>query len=208
MSTKRKIPINNHGAADAAVGAAESAEEPQATSEAPEGAAGFPPVEEPGTPAGPGAEGATLAQLTAERDELSDALLRLRAEFENFRRRSARELVESRERAQGELLHDLLPVLDNLERALDAAEHHDESKVLGGVRLTKDMFVDLLKRVGVEEIEGVDSTFDPLMHDAMLMQPSDKEEGVVTAVLQKGYRQGERVLRPARVAVSSGPQTA
>ena len=110
-----------------------------------------------------------------------------------------------RERAQGELLGDLLPVLDNLERALDAAEHHDEGKVLGGVRLTRDMFVDLLRRAGVEEIETRGRPFDPQVHEAMLMQPSEQEEGTVTAVLERGYRQGDRVLRPARVAVSSGP---
>ncbi len=90
-----------------------------------------------------------------ERDALADSLLRLRAEFENFRRRASRELVEARDRAQGDLLGELLPVLDNLERALDAAEHHEEGKVLDGVRLTRDLFVDLLARIGVEEIECV-----------------------------------------------------
>ena len=102
-------------------------------------------------------------------------------------------------------MHDLLPVLDNLARALDAAEHHDEGKVLGGVRMTRDMFEELLRRAGVEEIETVGAPFDPHVHDAVVMQPSDEEEGTVTAVLERGYRQGDRVLRPARVAVSSGP---
>ena len=89
--------------------------------------------------------GSTNARpCAAERDTLADALLRLRAEFDNYRRRASRELVEARERAQGDLLSDLLPVLDNLERALDAAEHHEEGKVLGGVRMTRDLFVDLL----------------------------------------------------------------
>jgi molecular chaperone GrpE len=146
-----------------------------------------------------------LEKAAAERDDLADALLRLRAEFENYRRRATREQVQARDRAQGELLGDLLPVLDNLERALDAAEHHEEGKVLGGVRMTRDIFVDLLRRSGVEEIETVGVAFDPQIHEAMLLQPSDKEEGIVTAVLERGYRQGEHVLRPARVAVSSGP---
>jgi len=146
-----------------------------------------------------------LEKVTAERDDLADALLRLRAEFENYRRRATREQVQARDRAQGELLSDLLPVLDNLERALDAAEHHEEGKVLGGVRMTRDLFVELLRRSGVEEIETVGAAFDPQVHDAMLLQPSDQEEGVVTAVLERGYRQGEKILRPARVAVSSGP---
>ena len=88
---------------------------------------------------------------------------------------------------------------------LDAAEHHDEGKVLGGVRMTRDMFVELLRRAGVEEIQTVGQAFDPNVHDAVVLQPSDREEGTVTAVLERGYRQGDRVLRPARVVVSSGP---
>ncbi|OFW61520.1 MAG: nucleotide exchange factor GrpE [Actinobacteria bacterium RBG_16_64_13] len=142
--------------------------------------------------------------LVRERDEAADSLLRLRAEFDNFRRRASRELVEARERAQGELLSDLLPVLDNMERALDAAEHHEEGKVLEGVRLTRNMFVELLERAGVEEIAGIGAPFDPQIHDAMLVQPSDQPEGAVSAILARGYRQGDRVLRPARVAVSAG----
>ncbi len=95
--------------------------------------------------------------------------------------------------------------MDNLERALDAAEHHDEGKVLGGVRMVRDMFVELLRRTGVEEIETVGAAFDPHVHDAVVMQPSDQEEGTVTAVLERGFMQGDRVLRHARVVVSSGP---
>lgn len=150
---------------------------------------------------------AELGALRHERDVLADRELRLRAEFENYRKRASRDLIEARERAHGQLLAELLPVLDNLERALDAAEHHDEGKVLGGVRMTRDMFVDLLRRAGVEEIETVGSAFDPHVHEAVVMQPSDQAEGLVTAVLERGYRQGERILRPARVAVSSGRAT-
>jgi molecular chaperone GrpE len=148
---------------------------------------------------------AEIEALRRERDVLADRELRLRAEFENFRRRASREAMEQRERAQGQLLSELLPVLDNLERALDAAEHHDEGKVLGGVRMTRDMFVELLRRAGVEEIPTVGALFDPNIHEAVVMQPSGQEEGTVTAVLERGYRQSDRVLRPARVVVSSGP---
>jgi molecular chaperone GrpE len=148
---------------------------------------------------------AEVEALRHERDVLAERELRVRAEFENFRRRASREALEARERIQGELLSDLLPVLDNLERALDAAEHHDEGKVLGGVRLTRDMFVELLRRAGVEEIETVGVAFDPHVHEAVVVRPSEEEEGVVTAVLERGFRQSDRVLRPARVAVSSGP---
>jgi molecular chaperone GrpE len=193
-TAKRRIPINNHdpAATESPVAPAETASG-VFTSDAGEG------------PAAAAAATLTPENLARERDTLADSLLRLRAEFDNFRRRAARELIESRERAQGELLSDLLPVLDNLERALDAAEHHDESKVLGGVRMTRDMFVDLLSRAGVEEIETVGVQFDPQVHDAILMQPSDHDEGAVAAVLERGYRQGRRVLRPARVVVSAGP---
>jgi molecular chaperone GrpE len=151
---------------------------------------------------------AEMEVLRKERDLLIDQDLRLRAEFDNFRKRASREALEARERAQGQLLGEMLPVLDNLERALDAAEHHDEGKVLGGVRMVRDMFVDLLRRTGVEEIETVGASFDPNVHDAVVMQPSEQEEGTVTAVLERGFRLGDRVLRPARVVVSEGPAEA
>lgn len=222
MSTPRKIPINNYetGRADpqattdeaaraaAGTGAA-AAEGPGAGAASAPGAAprSAATVGDASAPPLSGADAAAEAmeKLLAEREELNDALLRLRAEFDNYRKRSVRELIESRERAQGELLHDLLPVLDNLERALDAAEHHDEGKVLGGVRMTRDLFVDLLKRAGVEEIETAEVAFDPEVHEAILTQPSTVDEGICVAELQRGYRQGDRVLRPARVVVSSGP---
>ncbi len=231
MSTRRKIPINNHETAESSaddvtserdenMAAASAQEGPRqeprnqgreatAATDAATAATSGSSAAASGLAAGDAAtEAPRVDELLSERDALADSLLRLRAEFDNYRKRSARDLVEARERAQGDLLHDLLPVLDNLERALDAAEHHDEGKVLGGVRMTRDLFVELLKRVGVEEIETVGTVFDPVVHEAMLVQPSDQDDGVVAAELQRGYRQGERVLRPARVAVSSGPSDA
>ncbi len=218
-TSRRRIPINNHASADEAAAerapaedAGAGADHPQAAQPGVSGSGGKEPLaqDQPVTDLRVGetvlleAETA-LEKATQERDALADSLLRLRAEFENFRKRATRESVQARERAQGELLGELLPVLDNLERALDAAEHHEEGKVLAGVRMTRDMFLDLLGRKGVEEIETVGSKFDPVVHDAMLLQPSDREEGTVTAVLERGYKQGDQVLRPARVAVSSGP---
>ncbi|MGI5940219.1 MAG: nucleotide exchange factor GrpE [Thermoleophilia bacterium] len=219
MSTKkRKIPINEAGS-EPAVGpdttdpATEAGVDAETTVEGiayGEDVAGAPdeasaadkPTDATATSEKTGSVSAD--DLIAERDRLDNALLRLRAEFDNFRKRSARELIESRECAQGDLLCELLPVLDNLERALDAAEHHEEGKVLDGVRMTRDMFVDLLRRVGAEEIETVGAAFDPVVHEAMVSQPSSEDEGTVTTVLERGYRQGDRVLRPARVVVSSG----
>lgn len=143
--------------------------------------------------------------LLAERDSLLDSLLRLKAEFENYRKRACRDLAEAQGKGREELLAEFLPVLDNLERALEAAEHHEEGKVLEGVRLTRKMFVDLLNRCGIQEVEGVGACFDPQVHEAVTVQPSELEEGTVTTVLQRGYKQGDRLLRPARVVVSSGP---
>ncbi|MCX8031793.1 MAG: nucleotide exchange factor GrpE [Thermoleophilia bacterium] len=146
--------------------------------------------------------------LVAERDALTDSFLRLRAEFDNFRKRMARELTESGARARAEVLLELLPVLDNLERALEAAEHHEEGKVIEGVKLTRDMFMDLLRRSGVEEVPGVGAEFDPNVHEALAVEPSEHKEGTVIRVFQRGYRHGDRILRPARVVVSAAPEAA
>jgi len=143
--------------------------------------------------------------VRAQRDEYLDGLQRLKAEFENYRRRTRQEAQEASEYAKKALLTEFLPVLDNLERALAAAEHHEEGKVLAGVRMTQGQFLDLLKKHGVEPIDPLGQPFDPAFHDAMLSQPAAEPEGTVFAVLEKGYRLGERIVRPARVAVSAGP---
>jgi molecular chaperone GrpE len=152
----------------------------------------------------PGETAAELALLAAERDTYFDSLLRLQAEFDNYRKRTQRELREADARVRSSVLAEFLPVLDNLERALNAAEHHEEGKVLAGVRSTLNLFADLLRREGVGLVDPLDEPFDPLLHEAMLAQPSDKEEGIVISVLERGYVLGDRVLRPAKVAVSSG----
>ena len=144
------------------------------------------------------------ALVAAERDAHLDSLLRLKAEFDNYRKRTHRELLETDARVRTSVLAEFLPVLDNLERALNAAEHHEEGKVLAGVRSTLNLFADLLRREGVEQVDPLDGPFDPQLHEAMLAQPSDKEEGIVTSVFERGYVMGDRVLRPAKVAVSSG----
>ena len=144
------------------------------------------------------------ALLAAERDVYFDSLLRLKAEFDNYRKRTQRELREADTRARSSVLAEFLPILDNLERALNAAEHHEEGKVLAGVRSTLNLFTDLLRREGVEQVDPLEKPFDPQLHEAMLAQPSDKEEGIVTSVFERGYVMDDRVLRPAKVAVSSG----
>jgi molecular chaperone GrpE len=132
-----------------------------------------------------------------------DAYLRLAADFDNYRKRVARDHAELSRRANERLLNELLPVLDDLERALEAASQHEEAKLEEGVELVHRSLSALLGRHGLSEIE-TDGAFDPHVHEAMLTQPADgTEDGSVLQVLQKGYRLGDRVLRPARVIVAA-----
>jgi molecular chaperone GrpE len=131
-----------------------------------------------------------------------DRYLRLAADFDNYRKRVAREQAELSRRANERLLHELLPVLDDLERALEAAAQHEEAKLEEGVRLVHRSLLGLVERHGLSEI-STEGTFDPHVHEALLTQPGEgREEGAVLQVLQKGYRLGDKVLRPARVIVA------
>jgi molecular chaperone GrpE len=140
-------------------------------------------------------------ELAQERDELIDRLQRLQAEFENYRKRAARDQQALVARAHERLVKELLPVLDDLGRALEAAEQHEEATLEDGVRLVHRQLMDILAREGLTEIE-TDGVFDPHVHEALLAQPSDSEAGTVLEVLQKGYRLGDHVLRPARVTIA------
>jgi molecular chaperone GrpE len=145
---------------------------------------------------------AALAAVEKERDDYLEALQRLKAEFDNFRKRTAREHEAMSARANEALLKELLPVLDDLERALEAAEQHEEAKLEDGVRLVHRALAETVRRNGLEEIE-TNGAFDPHVHEALLAQPGEEAEpGTVLQVLQKGYRLGDRVLRPARVVVA------
>ena len=131
-----------------------------------------------------------------------DRLLRLAADFDNYKKRAAREREEYVVLANERLLKELLPVLDDLERALNAAEDHEEAQLEEGVRLVHRSLASLLARNGVEEI-ATDGKFDPHVHEALLAQPAeDREQGDVLDVIQKGYKLGDRVVRPARVIVA------
>ena len=151
--------------------------------------------------------GDEVAVLQAERDELFDRLQRLAAEFDNFRKRSAREAAATIERANERLVKELLPVLDDLGRALEAAEEHEGAKLEEGVRLVHRSLADLLAKEGLAEI-ATEGEFDPHVHEALLSQPSEAAEGDVIEVVQKGYTLGDKVLRPARVVVSAGTPAA
>jgi len=144
-----------------------------------------------------------LAEVERERDEYLNDLKRVAADFENYRKRVARDQEGLVARAHERLVKELLPVLDDLERAVEAAAQHEEAKLEEGVRLVHRELVEALAREGLVEVE-TDGQFDPHVHEALVSQPSEQEDGSVIDVLQKGYRLGDRVLRPARVVVSQG----
>jgi len=146
-----------------------------------------------------------LEQAAKERDEYLDALQRLKAEFENYKKRVARDQGDLVARASERLVKQLLPVLDDLERALEAAAAHEEATLEDGVRLVHRSLADALAKEGLVEVE-TDGVFDPHTQEALLAQPSDADEGAVIQVLQKGYKLGDRVLRPARVVISQGSE--
>jgi molecular chaperone GrpE len=133
---------------------------------------------------------------------LEDKLLRVAADFENYKKRAARERAEYVTHANERLVKELLPILDDLERALDAVGDHQEATVEEGVRLVHRSLASLLERNGVKQID-TEGKFDPHVHEALLSQPSDAEEGSVIDVVQKGYTIGDRVVRPARVVIAA-----
>jgi len=160
--------------------------------------------EAPGAPeeSAPASRDEQATRLEAERDEAVADLQRVAAEFANYRKRALRDQEAFAARAAERLVAKLLPVLDDLDRALDAAEHHEEAKVLEGVGMTRSALAGALASEGVTEIE-TDGPFDPHVHEALLSQPAkDVESGAVVEVVQKGYRLGDVVLRPARVIVA------
>ncbi len=141
--------------------------------------------------------------LQRERDEFLDDLKRVAADFDNYRKRALRDQEALVARAHERLVKELLPVLDDLERALVAAEEHEEAKLEDGVRLVHRELRQALAKEGLVEIE-TDGAFDPHVHEALLTQSSEDDDGAILQVIQKGYRLGDRVLRPARVVVSQG----
>lgn len=160
------------------------------------------------------AEERKLAEISAdlheevlrERDEYLEALQRLQAEFANFRKRVLRDSEQQGKRATSEVVEDLLPVLDNFERAMEAAVKHDEKLLTSGVEFVYNQLREILTRRGLCEIEAEGSAFDPTRHEAVLCQPSgEHDEGTVMQVLEKGYQLGEKVVRPAKVIVSTTP---
>ena len=141
-------------------------------------------------------------QESREEQAVDDRLLRLAADFENYKKRAARERAEYVAFANERLVKELLPILDDLERALQAANEHQEATLEEGVALVHRSLAQLLARNGVKEID-TKGAFDPHVHEALLAQPAEgAESGTVIDVVQKGYTIGDRVVRPARVIVA------
>jgi molecular chaperone GrpE len=149
------------------------------------------------------AEADPLASAERERDEYLDLARRAQADFENYRKRAAREAAVAGERAKSGLVRELLPVVDNLERAL-ASARQGEQHLAEGVRLVHSALIAVLERNGVEQFDPRGDRFDPEEHEALSMRDQDgAESGLVLDVVEKGYRSNGTILRPARVVVSA-----
>jgi molecular chaperone GrpE len=143
-----------------------------------------------------------LARAQRERDEYLDMARRAQADFENYRKRAAREAAAAGERAKSGLVRELLPVVDNLERAL-ASAGDSEQHLAEGVKLVYAELISLLERHGIEQFDPSGQSFDPGLHEALSTRSQDgAEPGVILDVVEKGYKSNGSVLRPARVVVS------
>jgi molecular chaperone GrpE len=147
---------------------------------------------------------ARAANAEQERDQFLNLLQRTRADFENYQKRVQRDLAQERRYAHGPLAGDLLPVLDNLDRAVSAAKQVGETgPLVQGVAMVQTQLLDLLRRHGITRIEAQGQPFDPNLHQAVMQQPSaNQPPNTVVQVLEQGFLIHDRVLRPARVAVS------
>jgi molecular chaperone GrpE len=159
--------------------------------------------QEAAAPADDTAEAPAIEALKAERDSLQDRLLRTAAEFDNYRKRIDRERREQSESAATGLLIEILPVVDNLERALQAPSGPEAAGYRAGVELILRQLNDLLRRRGVTAIEALGADFDPRFHQAVSQEASDgHRDGEVMEEMQRGYMLGDRLLRPAMVKVA------
>ena len=146
------------------------------------------------------------AELQRQRDEYQDLLLRKTAEFDNYRKRIERERAQVVETAAADLLEELLPVVDNMERALKAEAGPDSADAYRrGVELIHSQLLDILRRRGVKPVEALGADFDPHLHQAVAHEMAEgHREGEVIEEFSRGYRLGDRLLRPAMVKVAKG----
>ncbi|MEM1418562.1 MAG: nucleotide exchange factor GrpE [Myxococcota bacterium] len=191
-------PENTEGTPPASQDAAEEA--PAEAEAAPEAAEADAPAPEP-EPVDP------LTAALAERDKLKEQLLRTAADFDNFRKRSLRELEDTRRRTREDAIREMLPIIDNLERAAVASETATEVKAVAeGVQMVLKGFEEVAGRLGLARVQSIGERFDPNVHDAVQqIEDAEKEPGAIVAEVVPGYRLGERLLRPAMVVVAKKP---
>ena len=150
----------------------------------------------------------TLTEAQKALAELNERIVRLTADFDNFRKRAQREKDEARQFANQGLLEKLLPVLDNFEMALTAVKDADPS-VRDGVQMILDQLLGVLKESGVEPVDAMGQPFDPNLHEALSQEETTEvEEGTVVQQVQRGYKLNDRLVRPARVVVAKAPGAA
>lgn len=148
-----------------------------------------------------------LASAQAEAAKLKDQLLRAAAELDNVRKRGRREAEDARRAGREEVIRDLLPVFDNLERALTSAQKAEDVKAVAeGLGMVQRQFLDTLGKVGMTRVPGVGASFDPSMHEAIQQVVSaEHAPGTIVAEVQPGYMQGDRLVRAAMVVVTTAP---
>lgn len=152
---------------------------------------------------------ADVESAQAEVARIRDQLLRTAADFDNFKKRSRREVTDAERRGREEFLKDLLPVFDNLERATMHAETASDVKALAdGIGMVMRQFVDTLGRLGIERVATIGNAFDPAQHEAIQqLETAEHPPGAVAAEVQAGYKLGDRLIRPALVVVAKAPQS-
>ncbi len=142
--------------------------------------------------------------LEEEYEKLKNDYLRLLAEFDNYRKRVSKEIEEAKEAAKRSIIKEFLVILDNLEKAIEMAYKHKDA-IIEGIELSIKSFKDMLKKHGVEEINPKEESFDPNLHDALMTQESDElPKNTVIQTVEKGYMLKDKLIRPAKVIVSSG----
>jgi len=151
-------------------------------------------------------ESADPAELKQQRDDYYDRLLRKTAEFDNYRKRTDRERIQLSEAAAADLIEDLLPIVDDMERALKADAGSEATEAIRrGVELIHKQLLETLRKRGVRPIESLGADFDPHFHQAVAHEPADgRREGEVVEEFSRGYLLGDRLLRPAMVKVAKG----
>ncbi|MGH7439014.1 MAG: nucleotide exchange factor GrpE [Polyangiaceae bacterium] len=186
-----------HGETDTSGGTPNREETAEAAEPQASGATGASPSKPPPAPE-------TLEQATAEIARMKEAWLRSAADFDNFRKRTRREIEDARRAGREDLLRALLPVFDNLGRAIQSATRSTDVKAMTeGLGMVERQFVDALAREGITKVPTVGKAFDPGMHDAIQqVETDDHPPGTVLAEVQPGYAQGERLMRAAMVVVA------